>query len=193
MFSVLIGSFFLNVLIAWYNARIAGESWDEAKVMGSGYRILVWCLAVESALGFACAYLAALSIARILPPPVALAVTMLSIVLLLPALIVFSFTFLIQSATALWRMQNLRNAGTAAWNAVMSYYHASRAKDIPKAFRELRAMLRGKDGGKTLWAALAIVLLALGGGVLSTWLIIRATARKHAEDVLGTSAAIPAS
>lgn len=193
MFSVLIGSFFLNLLIAWYNARIAGESWDEAKVMGSGYRILVWCLAIESALGFACAYLAALSIVRILPPPVALAVTMLNIVLLLPALIVFSFTFLVQSATALWRMQNLRTVGTTAWNAAMSYYNASRAKDIPKAFRELRSMLQSKDGGKAVWAALAVVLLALGGGAISTWLIIRSTARKHAEEVLGASAGMPAS
>lgn len=45
----------LNLLISWYNAKICGTYWAESKAIGGFPRLLMWCGAIQSAIGFSIA------------------------------------------------------------------------------------------------------------------------------------------
>jgi hypothetical protein len=42
----------LNVGISWMNAGVSGRSWEESKALGGIVRLVVWCTAIQSAIGF---------------------------------------------------------------------------------------------------------------------------------------------
>jgi len=42
----------LNVSISFFNAYVCGRSWEESKACGGILRLVVWCTAIQSALGF---------------------------------------------------------------------------------------------------------------------------------------------
>src|SRR5215470_6454052 len=47
----------LNLVISWFNARTCGRAWVEAKALGGYIRVLVWCGAIQSAIGFSSVFL----------------------------------------------------------------------------------------------------------------------------------------
>ena len=47
----------LNFAISWWNARSCGRAWAESKAVGGSIRFLVWCGAVQSAVGFSSVFL----------------------------------------------------------------------------------------------------------------------------------------
>src|SRR5262245_19690912 len=47
----------LNLVISWLNARTCGRAWIEARALGGSIRVLVWCGAVQSAIGFSPVFL----------------------------------------------------------------------------------------------------------------------------------------
>ena len=47
----------LNFGISWWNARSCGRAWVESKAVGGGIRLLVWCGAIQSAIGFSSVFL----------------------------------------------------------------------------------------------------------------------------------------
>src|SRR5579883_2125766 len=42
----------LNIGISWLNASVCGRSWEESKACGGIVRLVVWCTAIQSAIGF---------------------------------------------------------------------------------------------------------------------------------------------
>ena len=46
----------VNIGISYWNAKQAGRVWAESKGVGGWIRILVWCAAIQSAVGFTSAY-----------------------------------------------------------------------------------------------------------------------------------------
>jgi hypothetical protein len=47
----------LNFGISWWNARTCGRAWVESKAVGGYIRVLVWCGAIQSAIGFSSVFL----------------------------------------------------------------------------------------------------------------------------------------
>ena len=47
----------INLGISFYNARSAGQVWAESKAIGGWLRLLVWCGAIQAAIGFTMVYL----------------------------------------------------------------------------------------------------------------------------------------
>ncbi len=47
----------LNFGISWWNARSCGRAWVESKAVGGSIRVLVWCGAIQSAIGFSSVFL----------------------------------------------------------------------------------------------------------------------------------------
>jgi hypothetical protein len=42
----------MNLGISFFNAYVCGRSWQESKAVGGIVRLVVWCTAIQSALGF---------------------------------------------------------------------------------------------------------------------------------------------
>lgn len=49
---ILIGLLIINLGISFWNAKVCGQSWVEAKAVGGFIRVLIWCGAIQAAIGF---------------------------------------------------------------------------------------------------------------------------------------------
>jgi len=68
MGSLLLGGLLVlvNIAIAWWNCYVVGKSWDVVKHHGSAFeRILLWCGAIQSAVGFSIPILIGLAFASV--------------------------------------------------------------------------------------------------------------------------------
>ena len=54
--AMLIGVMILNLVISFLNARNVGRIWAETKAVGGWIRLLAWCGAIQSAVGFTFVY-----------------------------------------------------------------------------------------------------------------------------------------
>ena len=54
--AMLIGVMILNLVISFLNARNVGRIWAETKAVGRWIRLLAWCGAIQSAVGFTFVY-----------------------------------------------------------------------------------------------------------------------------------------
>ena len=53
---LLIGVMILNLVISFLNARNVGKVWAESRAVGGWIRLLAWCGAIQSAVGFTFVY-----------------------------------------------------------------------------------------------------------------------------------------
>lgn len=47
----------INCVISFWNAKVSGKIWAESKGIGGWIRILAWCAAIQSAVGFSYVYI----------------------------------------------------------------------------------------------------------------------------------------
>jgi hypothetical protein len=86
-----------------------------------------------------------------------------------------------------WRQKNLINGGIAAWNTYAQISNiVSAVRFVPEAIGNVFSAFKGDDeeDNRALLVMLAVVLVAVGAGVMTARAIILATARKSAQTVL---------
>lgn len=81
-----------------------------------------------------------------------------------------------------WRKRNFTNGAVAGWNSFAQVYNVvSALEHVPKAFGGVSDYFGSKDSkGSGKAAVLVLVSLAVIGGVLTTWWIIKSTMRSTA-------------
>jgi hypothetical protein len=86
------------------------------------------------------------------------------------------------------RQKNLINGGIAAWNTYAQISNmVSAVRFVPAAIGNVFSAFKGddKEDNRALVLMLAVVLVAVGAGVMTARAIILATARKSSKTVLG--------
>lgn len=167
----------LNLLISWYNARICGTYWAESKALGGFPRLLMWCGAIQSAIGFSMALvvvevLAATKLGYLSPQHADAAFSLWYLGAILPC-IGTGLIITVHSWVVAWRERSWSNMGTAAWNTFATGHNIYSAANggVSTAFDKVGDLFKGNDN-KQAQLVIALVLLSLVGGVLITmWLI----------------------
>ena len=184
--------FVLNFAISWFNAWAVGRSWLESKAAGGFVHLVTWCGAVMSASGFTWCYsiLLALGAANLpykghmlLPPRYAMAVLELGYLVVILPVIGSGIGILISSWQNFMRSRSLFHGGVAGYNTfanVYNIYNASRA--VPMVLKDIVGLLGKGDKDKN-WLAILLVALAALGGAVTTFAIVRASARAKAYKV----------
>lgn len=192
------GIWLLNLFISWFNARQVGLVWAETKQMGGLERVVVWSGAVMSASGFSWCYLIALLLGAFTTQPywiplareileepqltqllTAEAVTAglsLGYLVLIPGILLSGLVIWVHSLVAAWRRRDLPSMGVAAWNTYAQVHNTMGAmRGMPEAADAVKSFFAPRGGSRNGAAAvvvLALVVLALLAGVLTTWAII---------------------
>lgn len=184
----------LNAAMSWLNAGVCGRSWEESKACGGIIRLVVWCTAIQAAIGFSSVLLLPLLyLAHDYAPAYftdhefqgALGLWHLTIIV---PLIGTGLAITIESWVAAYRNASLLNLGNAAWNTFAQIHNTARAVEdfggaLGAASNAFASTLnRGSDGdedGSTSAAITGLMIMlmvgsfALFGGILITAAIIR--------------------
>ncbi len=183
----------LNAGISYWNAYVCGQSWAESKALGGWIRFMVWCGAIQSAIGFSSVLLFPLVfLAHAVFPTyftelyVRGAINLWYITVIFPVLGT-GFAITIQSWVQAYRERDLLSMGIASWNTYAQIHNTMSAVEnlggafssVGEAFGSVftSATDDSDDPKATLAIAgliimVAIVLVALLAGALLTALII---------------------
>lgn len=179
---LILGLLALNLFISWWNCRSAGAVWNEAKQFGGFMRVLVWCAAIQSAVGFSSVLIMALGFAAFatgnLPKEYLDATVSLWYLLIIFPALGSGLIITIHSLMQAWRERNIASMGIAAYNTFAmgsNIYHATSA--VPDAFSKVGDLFKGDKDQQKVALVLLIVGVSLAGGVLITMLLIRHYAR----------------
>jgi hypothetical protein len=183
----------LNAGISYWNAYVCGKSWVEAHAVGGPVKFMVWCGAIQSAIGFSSVIALPLmyGVHALLPGYFtdvyfkgAISLWYLSIIF--PALGT-GFAIMIESWVAAYRERSLLNMGSAAWNTFAQIHNTVSAfSNIGSAFGSVAEAI-GKlipdtddDDGEAFGLAvigvaimIITVVVSLLGGAFLTYMIIQ--------------------
>ena len=182
----------LNFAISWFNAWSVGRVWVESKMIGGFSRMTVWCGAIMSACGFTWVYIALLGMLaqsfQWLPPRYIQGIFSLGYLVIILPLLGSGLGIAVSSWVQFWRQKNLINGGIAAWNTYAQISNVvSAVRFIPEAIGNVLSAFKGDDDeedNRALLIMLAVVLVAVGAGVMTARAIILGTARKASQAVL---------
>jgi hypothetical protein len=170
----------LNLGISWLNCYVLGGIWAESRALGGFSRVLAWCGAVQSAIGFSSVIGAAVGYALFvtghLPPKVAVGAASLWYLLIIIPAIGTGLIITVQSWVVAFRTRSILDMGSAAYNTfAMAHNIASAANGgISDALAGVGKLFDGEDGdGAMVVLAIALVAVSLGGGIVLTALLIR--------------------
>jgi len=179
----------LNFAISWWNARACGRAWVESKAIGGAIRVIVWCGAIQSAIGFSSVFLFPLIfIANAAFPDyftaefVNGALGLWYITIIFPAL-GSGLAITIESWITAYREHSLANLGRAAWNTLAQAHNTIGAiRNLGPAFEAVGKMFasalggrgdaRGKAAVLGLLIAITVVTVALAAGAILTSALI---------------------
>lgn len=188
----------LNFVISWFNAWSVGKTWTETKAVGGPVHFMSWMGAIMAAVGFTWCYSVILGYGAATIPltdeETGVSAPLLSIeeveVFFDLAYLIYIFP-LIGSGMAImthswgvfWRRRSLGSGVTAGWNTyaqLHNFYHA--VQHVPVAFDNVGSFFKGSSDNKDGKGLIILLLAAVSvlGGVLTTWAIIRRTARDTA-------------
>lgn len=110
-----IGIFLLSIAISFWNARVCGLIWDEAKRAGPWTRVLVWSGAIQSALGFSMVFIffEALAAAAFGKPKIANAMVGLWHIAIFVPLIGTGIIITVHSVMEAWKQRDFSSVATA--------------------------------------------------------------------------------
>ena len=176
----------INVGISFFNAYVCGRSWEESKAVGGILWLVVWCTAIQSALGFSSVVLLFLIyLAHDYVPAYFTDVYFKGALNLWHLTIIFpiigaGLSVTIESWVAVYRDASLLKLSNAAWNTFAQVRNtASAIENMGGALSSARDPFKftsdteddGKDAGLAI--LLTLVSLALLGGSVITAAIIR--------------------
>lgn len=171
----------LNFVVSWANCWSVGRAWNEAKAAGGWARLLTWCGAVQSAVGFSSVvgFLVGgvLHLAGKLPPTVAQgAVSMWYLFIIVPALTT-GLVILVESWRVAIRERSWSSAAAAGYNTIAMGHNLLGASDgIGQALASVGKLLDTKDddgGSNMALLAFGLAAAALASGIILTVLLIR--------------------
>ena len=170
----------INFAISWLNCYVLGGIWAESRALGGFPRVLAWCGATQSAIGFSSVIGAIVGYVLFatghLPPKVATGAEALWYLLVMIPVIGTGLIITIQSWIVAFRERSLLNMGIAAWNTFAQVRNMYAAIDgIPAELAEVGKLFdsNDKDDAPLSLLAILLVVIALGGGILLTVLLIR--------------------
>ncbi len=206
---LLIGILLLNGVISWMNCRAAGYMWRDTMAVGSFFdKILLWCAAIQSSVGFSMLYMVPLGFIgiafmssgekpMITPEEGSLllkeAFSLWYIAVIFPVL--GSGTIIwIHSLREAYRRRDWPSMLGAGWNTFAQLSNMYSAyKNVGSAFADSGNLLSsiskigsgGNDSkGKAALVMVMLVVLSLVGGVITTIMLIRYYASKATSVVL---------
>jgi hypothetical protein len=181
----------LNFGISWWNAYVCGRVWVESKAVGGGIRVLVWCGAIQSAIGFSSVFiLPMLFMARHLFPEyftgvyVRGAYALWYLLIIIPVLGT-GFAITVHSWIVAYRNRRLVDLGIAGWNAFAEVHNTWGAiNTMGMAYDAVAAMFSSAFSSSSddpkgavamigLLIAITVVVVALGLGVMLTAILIK--------------------
>ena len=179
----------LNLVISWLNARTCGRTWEESKAIGGVIRVLVWCGAIQSAIGFSFVFLLPLIFAAHAVVPeyftdvyVNGALSLWYIAIIFPAL-GSGLMLTIESWLAVYYEHRLANIGIAAYNTFAQIHNTRGAiNGLGPAFKSVgtlfvsvatdRDSVKGKAAILGMMIAALVVATALCAGIVLTAVLI---------------------
>jgi hypothetical protein len=179
----------LNFGISWWNARTCGRAWVESKAIGGSIRVLVWCGAIQSAIGFSSVFLFPMIFAANAYFPQYFtdvylqgALSLWYVTIIFPALGT-GFIITIESWIAAYRDHSLTNMGVAAYNTFAQVHNTMNAiNGLGPAFQSVGRMFASVAGGRGdakgkaamlgLMIAILLVVTALCAGIILTAVLI---------------------
>lgn len=184
----------LNFAISWLNAWGCGKTWNETKHNGGIPHFMNWMGAIMSASGFTWCYMVIAAFAGSVIPfeqddgtsaPLLTAVQVqafcdLGYLMIIVPIIGSGLAITIHSWGVFYRRRSLGDGAVAGWNTFAQIYNiASAFQHVPQASKGVLGFFGDSDEkGKGLVLLLAV--LAVAGGILTTSMIIRGTARRTA-------------
>lgn len=167
----------LNGFISWWNCKVAGSVWIESKKLGGYMRVLVWCGAIQAAIGFSSILIMLLAFGAYSGGYLDKqhfngAMSLWYLLVIIPAL-GSGLIITIHSLREAWRTRQIGDIGVAAWNSFAQGYNMfNAASDVPRAFGDLGELFKGGDSddakAKMTALMLLIVVLAIVGGCMIT-------------------------
>ena len=176
----------INVGISFFNAYVCGRSWEESKAVGGILWLVVWCTAIQSALGFSSVVLLFLIyLAHDYVPAYFTDVYFKGALNLWHLTIIFpiigaGLSVTIESWVAVYRDASLLRLSNAAWNTFAQVRNTASAIEnmgdaLSSAGDPFKFSSDTEDDGKDAGLAIlfSLVSLALLGGSVITAAIIR--------------------
>lgn len=179
----------VNLGISWLNCWSCGHMWKESKIIGGWMRVLVWCGAIQAAIGFSSALMillvaVAYGTGHLPPEYVKHAFSLWYLLVIFPALGT-GLLITIHSLAEAWRERSAINIGIATWNTMATAKNIYDAANggISSAWGDVGKLFSSSDSddasGALVMLVLLIVAASLAGGILLTWVLIRHYAAKH--------------
>lgn len=173
----------LNFGISWWNCYAVGKAWEETKAVGGFPRVLAWCGAIQSAIGFSSVLGAILGFiayqAGYMPPSTVKGAVSLWYVLVIIPCVTTGLIITIESWNQWWRDRSPMNLGAAGYNTLAQIHNTvGMIENIGPAFKEAGGLfdsITDSDDPRGALALLAIfiVVMALLGGIFLTAALIK--------------------
>lgn len=173
----------VNLFISFFNARSCGKVWAESKAIGGWFRACVWAGAIMAASGFTMVYSVVLAFIGVstgyIPQSALPFLSSLTYILIIIPVLGSGFIILIESWISFAREKSLMNLGIAGWNTFAQVYNTYNAvKSFGGAWDTVAKGLGGLDSDdvdsdNSVFKVILLVLLALGGGIITTMVIIK--------------------
>lgn len=182
----------LNLGISVFNSWSVGRGWTETKAVGGFAHFMSWMGAVMAVCGFTWSYTIILAFGAhelgYLSAPYVEGMTRLGYLIVVFPILGSGLAITIQSWAFFWQRRTFGNGAVAGWNTFAQVYNTVSAfRAVPESLGFLGDLLggKGKDDKDGAMARLmiALVILAVVGGVVTAFGIIRTVARKQALDV----------
>ncbi|QNJ57428.1 hypothetical protein Dolphis_122 [Pseudomonas phage Dolphis] len=170
----------INLLISWWNAKVCGTYWSESKALGGFPRVLMWCGAIQSVIGFSMFILFAEVFVAMglgyLPPKAAEAAVSLWYLAVIVPCIGTGIIITVHSWVVALRERNWQSIGGAAWNTFATGHNIYSAANggVSDAFDKVGDLFSSNDSKEGAAAKLVILLVVVslvGGALLTGWLI----------------------
>jgi hypothetical protein len=171
----------LNFGVSWANCMTCGRAWEESKAVGGFLRALVWCGAINAAIGFSSVIIFPLTLLAqkmypdvLKPEDVSVIFNLWYLTIIFPVL-GSGLIITIESWNYAYRDRSIGNLGRATYNTLAQAHNTMGAiNGMQPAFEAVGKLFSGKGDaqGKLILLAVVIVSLALCAGIILTATLI---------------------
>lgn len=166
----------LNLGISYWNARVCGKAWAEANALGGFGMLVVWSAAIQSAIGFSMVYVCGLAglayaLNYLTTESINGLFSLWYIAIIVPALGT-GLVLTVHSWIVAYQRRDFASIGVAAYNTIAQAHNMYSAVDgVGTAFGKVGDLLKGDN--KQAGLVILLVVLAIGGGIMTTYALIR--------------------
>jgi hypothetical protein len=179
----------LNFGVSWLNCWSVGGIWRESKALGGWIRVVAWCAAAQSAIGFSSVIGFVVGYALYatghLPMAAARAAASLWYLIVIVPALGTGLVLTIQSWIVAFRTRRILDMGAAAYNTLTQVHNMAGAlSGIGDAFGAVGDMFKSdskdESGGAVVVLVILLVVGALAAGVILTAALIGHYSRRLA-------------